>query len=109
MPFVAHYWATPRDDVWDLSVCGVASALRGRGIGRKLVAWGLDRADEEGVAASVVIAQGKETFYQNCGYGPVVGRVSDGQGNPLAGMAGGEIMFRDKKVAGDSVEVKKTK
>lgn len=109
MPLVAHYWTAPRDDVWDLSVCGVPLAFRGRGIGRKLVAWGLDRAEEEGVADSVVIAQGKESFYQNCGYGPVVGRVSEGHGNPLAGMAGGEIMFRDKKVVRDGVEMKKTK
>lgn len=58
--------------------------------------WGLEQADREGVAASVIVADGKERFYRKCGYGDVVGRATDGLGNPLAGrIRGGAIMFRD--------------
>ncbi len=65
---------------------------------------GLDCAEEGDVATSVVIATGKQRFYQSCGFGPVVGRAIEGKGNPLAGIAGGEILFRDRKsVRGSAV------
>ncbi len=39
--FVEHHWAAPRDEVWDLAICGVANGHQGKGIGRQLVVWGL--------------------------------------------------------------------
>lgn len=40
--------------------------------------------------------EGKERFYQRCGFVDVVGRATDGVGNPLAGrVRGGAILFRD--------------
>jgi hypothetical protein len=51
----------------------------------------------EGVAASVVSAANKERFYVACGYEEIVGNVTHGDGNPLAGVRGGDILFRDRK------------
>lgn len=72
-------------------------AHHGEGIGRALVAWGMRRADDEDVAASVVSSAGKERFYVACGFEEVVGNVTHGEGNPLAGVKGGEIMFLDRR------------
>jgi GNAT superfamily N-acetyltransferase len=96
-PFFAHYFQGPRADVYDLNILGVDPAYGGRGIGRTLVAWGLERADEQGIAASVVSAAGKERFYVACGFEEVVGNVTHGEGNPLASVRGGDILFRDRK------------
>jgi predicted N-acetyltransferase YhbS len=97
MPFAEPLWAAPRDECWDLSVLGTNPACQGQSIGRRLVSWGLQRADEEHVAASVVSADGKEKFYQLCGYGEIAGCVTEGEGNPLAGVRGGIVLFRDAK------------
>jgi GNAT superfamily N-acetyltransferase len=86
---------------------GVAPAHQGQGIGRALVAWGLERADHEGVAVSVVSAAGKERFYVQCGFEDVVGNVTEGEGNPLAGVRGGDILFRDRKEVREVKELKK--
>ena len=58
--------------------------------------WGLDQAKREGISASVIAADGKERFYQRCGFdvGPV-GRSGMGEGNPLADVPGGLIFFRE--------------
>ena len=46
----------------------------------------------------MIAADGKERFYQRCGFnvGPV-GRSGEGKGNPLDKVPGGLIFFRDKK------------
>ena len=69
-----------------------------RGLGRKLVQWGLDQAEREGVAASVIAADGKGRFYQLCGFdvGPV-GRSGEGENNPLADVPGGLVFLKDAK------------
>lgn len=97
MPFFAHFWEGPRADAYDLQCLGTDPACHGQGIGRLLVAWGLERADTQGLAASVVSAWGKENFYLKCGYEEVVGNVTHGKGNPLEGVKGGDIIFRDQK------------
>lgn len=94
--FVRQIWSGPRANCWDLACLAVVARHRKRGYGRQLVGWGLEQAEREGVVASVLSADGKEAFYQRCGYGPVVGRATDGEGNRLAGrIRGGAIMFRD--------------
>jgi GNAT superfamily N-acetyltransferase len=95
LPFIEHYWPPPRDQNWELSVLGVIPGQQGKGIGKRLTVWGLERAESEGVAAAVVSAAGKEGFYRSCGFGEPVGRATDGEGNPLGGVEGLEIMFRD--------------
>lgn len=97
-PFIQHLWTGDRAKCWDLHILAVHPSYGGMGIGRKLVKWGLDHAEEEGVAASVKMAPGKERFYEMCGFDPeVVGRCGQGDGNPMADIAGGNIFFKDVK------------
>jgi predicted N-acetyltransferase YhbS len=73
----------------------VHPAFRNRGFGRELVEWGLKKAHEEGVHASVISSDSKEPFYFNCGFDSIVGSMTDGEGNPLGSrnVRGGAIMF----------------
>ena len=71
----------------------------GRGAGRKLVRWGLDRAEQEGVSSSVKMAPGKEKFYELCGFDSgLVGSCGQGEGNPMAHIEGGNIFFKDPRI-----------
>ncbi|KAI1528703.1 Acetyltransf-1 domain containing protein [Pyrenophora tritici-repentis] len=57
-PYIKHYWAGSRATNWYLDLCCVDPDLHGRGAGRLLVRWGLDRAEKEGVMASVMASEG---------------------------------------------------
>ena len=69
--------------------------VKGRGAGRLLVRWGLERAEEEGVRASVMASEGSDEFYLKCGFDEVVGNANEGEGNPLQkeDVKGGNILF----------------
>jgi GNAT superfamily N-acetyltransferase len=107
-PFFKYHWdpitnGLPRKHNWYLRVCAVHKDYAGRGIGRELVQWGLDRAREENVHASVTSSYENEKFYLRCGYDEIVGNCSEGEGNPLAetGVPGGDILFmwaKERKV-----------
>jgi GNAT superfamily N-acetyltransferase len=94
--FLDHIWTGARAESWYREALGVHPEYQNRGLGRKLVQWGLDQAEREGVSASVIAADGKERFYELCGIdvGPV-GRSGDGENNPLADASGGLIFFKD--------------
>ena len=70
-----------------------------------LVNWGLDRASQEGVYASVVASDGSTDFYLKSGFDAVVGNASraGGEANPMmrANVQGGDVLFKmldgDKK------------
>ncbi|RMD44986.1 hypothetical protein DV735_g108, partial [Chaetothyriales sp. CBS 134920] len=98
--FLDHIWtkANGRSPSWYLESLAVAPSHQGQGVGRALVKWGLDQAEREGIACSVISADGKENFYQRCGFdvGPV-GRSGEGEGNPLDKVPGGLIFFRDAR------------
>lgn len=95
-PFIRHLWTGERKKCWDLHILAVDPQYGGRGAGRQLVKWGLDRAEHEGVAASVKMAPGKEKFYEFCGFDSgLVGNCGQGEGNPMAVVEGGNIYFRD--------------
>lgn len=96
--FLDHVWVGPRSESWYLECLGVDPDYQRRGQGRALVKWGLDQARREGIACSVIAADGKEKFYQNCGFdvGPV-GRSGEGEGNPLKQVPGGLVFFKEKE------------
>ncbi|EHY58390.1 hypothetical protein HRR83_007244 [Exophiala dermatitidis] len=96
--YLDHIWTGERAESWYLECLAVHPAFQRRGQGRALVDWGLEQARKEGIAASVIAADGKERFYQKCGFdvGPV-GRSGEGLGNPLHDVPGGLVFFRDKE------------
>ncbi|KAF2472814.1 uncharacterized protein BDR25DRAFT_283354 [Lindgomyces ingoldianus] len=94
MPFSRHHWAGEREDNWYLSLLAVHPDWQGHGFGRELVEWGLQQAEKENVHASVMSSDGKENFYLKCGFEEIVGNATEGEGNPLAGIRGGAILFR---------------
>lgn len=107
-PFTAHHWTGTRAESWYLNLLGVDPAFGGKGAGRELVAWGFERAREEGmgVGCSVIVAVGKEKFYERCGFDVTVGRAGDegGEANPLRDVRGGAIMFWDGGRAAEGVK-----
>ncbi|KAL8991968.1 MAG: hypothetical protein Q9169_007488 [Polycauliona sp. 2 TL-2023] len=65
-------------------------------IGSNLAKWGIERATEENVTASVISSVGRDPFYRRCGFNVEVGNATDGEDNPLRGKVdGGTILFRD--------------
>lgn len=94
LPFLEDVWVGPRAESWYLSFLAVHPDRQGLGIGRELVAWGLDRAEREGVVASVISAHGKNGFYQRCGFDETYRAATDGGRNPLANTPGSDILWR---------------
>ena len=96
--YVDHIWTGERSESWYLECLAVHPEYQKRGHGRALVKWGLEQARKEGIACSVIAADGKEKFYQACGFdvGPV-GRAGEGEGNPTREVAGGLMFFKDKE------------
>ena len=94
-PFTKHYWAGANATNWYLSLCCVDPDVKGRGVGRLLVQWGLDRARDEGVKVSVIASDGSDVFYLKCGFDEVVGNANEGEDNPLRkeNVKGGKILF----------------
>ncbi|OQV00858.1 hypothetical protein CLAIMM_06300 [Cladophialophora immunda] len=104
LPFSAQFMAAPqRQTHWSLEILGVHPNFQGRGFGRELVEYGMEmaRSDPLGdLPVSVMSADGKEGFYQKCGFKHLVGYVSkaeDEQGNenPLRrnGVGGGAVLW----------------
>ncbi|KAF3000065.1 hypothetical protein E8E13_001134 [Curvularia kusanoi] len=93
--YTQHYWAGANATNWYLSLCCVDPDASRCGAGRLLVRWGLDRAADEGIRASVVASEGNDAFYLKCGYSEVVGNASEGDDNPLkkVEVKGGSILF----------------
>ncbi|KAM3488086.1 hypothetical protein MY3957_008615 [Beauveria namnaoensis] len=87
-------WAGDRAESWYLDVLAVHPERQGGGVGRRLVAWGLERAQRDGVVASVVSAWKMDGFYQRCGFNEQHGNATSGKGNPLEGIDGGNMFWR---------------
>ncbi|CAE7199913.1 hypothetical protein PTNB73_06169 [Pyrenophora teres f. teres] len=94
-PYTKHYWEGSCAINWYLELCCVDPDVKGRGAGRLLVRWGLDRAEQEGIRASVMSSEGSDGFYLKCGFDEVVGNANEGEGNPLQkdNVKGGNILF----------------
>ncbi|ETI29383.1 hypothetical protein G647_01836 [Cladophialophora carrionii CBS 160.54] len=90
-----------RERHWSLEILGVDPRYQGRGHGRELVEQGLEmaRLDPEGdLPGCVMAADGKEGFYQKCGFKELVGYLCDAEDD-----AGGENPFRRNGVGGGAV------
>ncbi|KAF2817341.1 uncharacterized protein BDZ99DRAFT_565105 [Mytilinidion resinicola] len=63
-PYFSHHFTTPasRQERYFLDLLGVSPAYQGRGIGAKLVRWGIDAADREGICAAVIGSHGNDGF-----------------------------------------------
>ena len=99
IPYSKHHWSGSRADNWYLDALAVHPDYQGKGYGRSLVMWGICKADEENVHASVMSSAGNETFYLRCGFEEIVGWATEGEENPLVGVAGGAILFRAPRKA----------
>ncbi|PTB63247.1 acyl-CoA N-acyltransferase [Trichoderma citrinoviride] len=93
-PYFSSLWTDQRAESWFLDVLAVRPDCQGKGVGRKLVQWGLDNAEGDGICASVISAFGKEKFYCKCGFNEQYGSAMQGDGNPLAGIKGGNIYWK---------------
>lgn len=104
-PFVKHHWTGTRAESWYLDLIGVDPVHGGKGQGRQLVAWGRERAIEEGIGASLVSADGRERFYQACGF-DIVGMAGDegGEANEISKIPGGAIFFWDNGVKPEGIK-----
>ena len=101
-PYLAELWSGPRAETWYLEALAVDPKYHGQGCGRKLVRWGLEQAAKEGVCASVISADGKERFYQRCGFDVQEGRGGQGEGNPLSEVAGGLIFWKEPNIENET-------
>lgn len=63
-----------------------------KGLGRKLVRYGQTLADQDGVSASLIASEAGDLLYVSCGFQPV-GRMQEGERNPLRDALGGRILF----------------
>jgi ribosomal protein S18 acetylase RimI-like enzyme len=93
-PYFDGIWTGDRAESWYLEALAVHPEYHGRGVGRALVRWGLDRAELDGVCASVVSARGKDEFYRKSGFELQDGSAGAGEGNPLANVEGGNIWWK---------------
>lgn len=87
-------WSGKRAESWYLEALAVRPDFQGKNIGRQLVQWGLEQAENEGVVASVVSAFGKDGFYLKCGFDEQHGTARDGEGNPLADIEGANVYWK---------------
>lgn len=93
-PFMKDTWTGERAEGWYLSLLAVHPDFQGRGVGRRLVKPGMDWAEEERVCVSVISGHDKDRFYKHCGFQFQDGNSTWGEGNPLSGLQGGNILWR---------------
>ncbi|KAL6856419.1 acyl-CoA N-acyltransferase [Trichoderma novae-zelandiae] len=93
-PYFSTLWTGKRAESWLLDVLAVRPDAQRKGVGRRLVQWGLEKAKSDSVCASVISAFGKEEFYSKCGFDEQYGSVTQREGNPLAGVKGGNIYWK---------------
>ncbi|KID69000.1 uncharacterized protein G6M90_00g054370 [Metarhizium brunneum] len=90
-PLFAHHWTEPRRQNWYLEFLCTHPGYQGQGLGKALVLWGVNRAKEDKICASVISAAGKEAFYGRYGF-VEVGRANVGRLG-ACGIRGGAILF----------------
>jgi GNAT superfamily N-acetyltransferase len=97
-PCFGAVWSVDRAEAWHLEWLAIHPDHQFKGIGKKLAQWGLDRAEDEQVWATVMSATGKEEFYRDkCGFNEEYWSASMGEGNPLAKWNIGRMFWRRPK------------
>jgi GNAT superfamily N-acetyltransferase len=91
LSFFEHHF-TDLGPHWSLEYLGVLPTAQKCGHGRALVEWGLEQARLNGLPAAVICSAGSEGFYHKSGFNLRIGNVTEGEGNPLAKVDGGEIL-----------------
>jgi GNAT superfamily N-acetyltransferase len=100
--FFDSIWSGNRAESWYLSFLCVHPDYQGIGVGKKLTLWGIDRAEEEGVVASLITVPGTEDFYHNFGFHEKFGCARDGDGNPLRDLKGLNIVWKWPSRSGEN-------
>ncbi|KAH8722883.1 hypothetical protein GQ44DRAFT_657805 [Phaeosphaeriaceae sp. PMI808] len=100
--FFDSVWSGKRAESWYLSFLCVHPDYQGIGVGKKLTLWGIDRAEEEGVVASLITVPGTEDFYHNLGFQEKFGCARDGGGNPLTDLKGLDIVWKWPSRSGEN-------
>ncbi|KAH7131893.1 acyl-CoA N-acyltransferase [Dendryphion nanum] len=94
-PFFAHHWSGARANSVYLELLGIHPQYQGRGFAKELLEWGMDKAREEGVSTSLTSSMKGNMFYRKMGYTTEVGKCTEGEGNPVASLDSGWILFID--------------
>ncbi|KAM0294373.1 hypothetical protein HYE67_008035 [Fusarium culmorum] len=92
-PYFEHIWSGKRAESWYLSALAVHPGSQGKGVGKRLAQWGIEKAQAEGVCASLVAAHGTDDFYIKLGFDEQFGRAGDAEGNPLADVPGSNMYW----------------
>ncbi|RGP67072.1 hypothetical protein FLONG3_8635 [Fusarium longipes] len=66
---------------WGLNWLGVSPKCQGTGIGKRLVQWGIDRSEEEGVPATLVSSAPGLPLYEKLGFKEIGRSIYDKEGN----------------------------
>ncbi|KAF2804275.1 uncharacterized protein BDZ99DRAFT_452160 [Mytilinidion resinicola] len=104
-PFFQHHWRGERANTYFLDVLGVHPKYQGRGYGKELVQWGIEQAQKQDVCVSLISLAAGYGFYIWIGFDKEVGVCTEGEGNPLADLGSGWILFKDPLRANDTDEV----
>ncbi|KAH7196381.1 acyl-CoA N-acyltransferase [Fusarium flagelliforme] len=91
-PCFDSIWSGKRAESWYLAALAIRPDFHGKGVGRKLAQWGIEKAQEEKICASLAAVEGTEEFYIKCGFKEQFGSAKSGEGNPLADVPGA-LMF----------------
>jgi len=95
-PFWHHHFEEPsRKELLRLNSLAIDPKYQGKGYGREMVMWGVQRAAEENIVVGMMSSHEKEGFYQKCGF-KLVGWGGEGVGNPVGHIPGGAILFIDR-------------
>ncbi|KAE8383133.1 acyl-CoA N-acyltransferase [Aspergillus bertholletiae] len=55
-------------ETWYLGILAVSSKAQGQGVGKKLLQWGIDRSEEEGIPTTLVATDAGLRLYESTGF-----------------------------------------
>lgn len=69
------YYTYPDDSAWYLKIIAINPKHQRKGVGRKMVQWGVSKSEEEGVPALLEASPAGEGLYLSMGYEDVGGET----------------------------------